>query len=136
MNCCHRLKASQCLRNIQHYVPDHTATTGTNKFRCFQRTYITKVTDDVKDLFWHATQGHYENVNPKNNQGTFKRQHLIPCDLYSNIRCMDSECGYISLEVACKETYMILIFNKINRYGITDSRLLRNFTVRLWSINT
>jgi len=34
--------------------------------------------------------GLYENVNPKNNQGVLKRQLLIPCNLYNNIRlCLD-----------------------------------------------
>jgi hypothetical protein len=58
------------------------------------------------------------SIPPQKKQGAIKRQLLIPCDLYNNIkRCTDSESGYTLVKGACKETNMILILNKINKYS-------------------
>ena len=119
MNCYHRLKTSQYLPNVQHCLLVHTAnTTGMNMFRSFQLTCITKLTDVVKDFFWHSTQWPLWKCQSQNNEGALKRQLLIPCDLYNIIsRCLDSEGGYILVKGACKETNT-LIFNIINKHSV------------------
>lgn len=56
-----------------------------------------------------------ENVNPKNNQGAFKQQLLIPCDLY--IAMSGFKRRLILVRRACEETNIILIFNIINNHS-------------------